>query len=66
MDKKLLKDDYDSFNEYDAKYKKALKAIQPKLQEIYDCAGCGATTYQERLVNEIREILQRCEVLNDE
>jgi len=46
------------------KYKRALEEIKPKLQELYDSAGTGATTYQERLVNEINEILRQCEVEN--
>lgn len=34
-----------------------IKKINDKLQEIHDTAGTGATTYQERLVREIRELL---------
>lgn len=34
-----------------------IKKLNTKLQEIYDSAGTGATTYVERLVKECRELL---------
>lgn len=42
-----------------------IKKINGKLQEIYDTAGTGATTYQERLVREIRESLGIEDIKNE-